>query len=116
RGQIDGYTEFVGRYKAKGLAWIKVNDRAGGREGLQSPIVKFLSDDELENILAASGAESGDILFFGAGSAKVVSDSLGALRDKLGAEHGFVTEGWAPLWVVDFPMFEWDEDEKSWQA
>ncbi len=116
RGQIDGYTEFVGRYKAKGLAWIKVNDRAGGRDGLQSPIVKFLADAELEGILAASGAASGDILFFGAGSAKIVSESLGALRVRLGEEHGFVADGWAPVWIVDFPMFEWDEDEKRWQA
>jgi aspartyl-tRNA synthetase len=116
RGQIDAYTEFVGRYKAKGLAWIKVGDRAGGREGLQSPIVKFLSDAELEKVLAASGAETGDILFFGAGSAKVVSESLGALRVKLGEEHGFVAEGWAPVWIVDFPMFEWDAEEKRWQA
>ena len=116
RGAIDGYTEFVGRYKAKGLAWIKVTDRAGGREGLQSPIVKFLSDEALEGILEASGAESGDILFFGAGAAKVVNESLGALRVRLGEDQGLVREGWAPLWVVDFPMFEWDEDEKRWQA
>lgn len=116
RGQIDGYTEFVGRYRARGLAWIKVADRAAGREGLQSPIVKFLSDAELEKILEASGAVSGDILFFGAGSVKVVSESLGALRIRLGEEHGLVAGGWAPLWVVDFPMFEWDEDEKRWQA
>ncbi|MGH8274587.1 MAG: aspartate--tRNA ligase [Gammaproteobacteria bacterium] len=116
RGQIDGYTEFVGRYRAKGLAWIKVSDRAAGREGLQSPIVKFLSDSELERILDACGAASGDILFFGAGSAKVVSESLGALRVRIGEEHGLVADGWAPVWVVDFPMFEWDEDEKRWQA
>ncbi|MDN5865224.1 MAG: aspartate--tRNA ligase [Gammaproteobacteria bacterium] len=116
RGRIDGYTEFVGRYGAKGLAWIKVNDRAAGREGLKSPIVKFLSDEELEAVLAASSAESGDILFFGAGGFKVVSESLGALRVRLGEEHGFVAEGWAPLWVVDFPMFEWDVQETRWQA
>lgn len=116
RGQIDGYTEFVGRYKAKGLAWIKVTDRAAGREGLQSPIVKFLDDTALERILAASGAETGDILFFGAGSAKVVSESLGALRVRFAEDHGLVGDGWAPVWVVDFPMFEWDEDEKRWQA
>ncbi len=116
RGQIDAYTEFVGRYKAKGLAWIKVNDRAAGREGLQSPIVKFLSDGELENILTASVAASGDILFFGAGAAKVVSESLGALRVKLGEEHALIREGWAPLWIVDFPMFEWGEEENRWQA
>ncbi|MGH8127262.1 MAG: aspartate--tRNA ligase [Gammaproteobacteria bacterium] len=116
RGQIDGYTEFVGRYKAKGLAWIKVTDRAAGREGLQSPIVKFLDDAALEGILVASGAETGDILFFGAGAAKVVSESLGALRVRLAEDHGLVGKNWAPVWIVDFPMFEWDEDEKRWQA
>jgi aspartyl-tRNA synthetase len=116
RGQIDTYTDFVGRYKAKGLAWIKVADREGGRDGLQSPIVKFLSDEELEGILEACGAETGDILFFGAGSAKVVSESLGALRVRLAHDHGLVEDRWAPAWVVDFPMFEWDEDEERWQA
>ena len=116
RGQIDTYTDFVGRYKAKGLAWIKVVDRDGGRDGLQSPIVKFLSDEELEGILTACGAETGDILFFGAGSAKVVSESLGALRVRLGEDQGLIEAGWKPVWVVDFPMFEWDEDENRWQA
>ncbi len=116
RGAIDAYTQFVGRYRAKGLAWIKVTARDAGREGLQSPIVKFLSDEALEGILEACGAETGDILFFGAGSAKVVSESLGALRVRLGEDHGLVREGWAPLWVTDFPMFEWDEQEKRWQA
>ncbi len=116
RGQIDAYTDFVGRYKAKGLAWIKVTDRAGGRDGLQSPIVKFLSDAELAGILEACGAETGDILFFGAGSAKVVSESLGALRVRLAHDQGMVEDRWAPAWVVDFPMFEWDEDEGRWQA
>ncbi|MGA7964568.1 MAG: aspartate--tRNA ligase [Gammaproteobacteria bacterium] len=116
RGQIDAYTDFVGRYKAKGLAWIKVTDRAAGREGLQSPIVKFLDDTALEGILEASGAETGDILFFGAGPAKVVSESLGALRVLLAEDHGLVGAHWAPVWVVDFPMFEWDEEEKRWQA
>ena len=116
RGQIDAYTDFVGRYKAKGLAWIKVTDRAAGREGLQSPIVKFLDDTALEGILEASGAETGDILFFGAGPAKMVSESLGALRVLLAEDHGLVGVHWAPVWVVDFPMFEWDEEEKRWQA
>lgn len=116
RGAIDAYTEFVGRYRAKGLAWIKVGDRAAGRAGLQSPIVKFLSDGELEQILVASGAADGDILFFGAGPAPVVNESLGALRVRLGEDHGLVHSGWAPLWVVDFPMFEWDEEGKRWQA
>ncbi len=116
RGQIDGYTELVARYRAKGLAWIKVTDRAAGREGLQSPIVKFLSDAALEKILDATEAASGDILFFGAGAAGVVNESLGALRVRLAEEQGLVREGWAPLWVVDFPMFEWNADEKRWQA
>ncbi len=116
RGQIDGYTEFVGRYQAKGLAWIKVTDRAAGRDGLQSPIVKFLDDAALEGILAACGAASGDILFFGAGPAKVVSESLGALRVRLAEDHGLIGEHWAPVWVVDFPMFEWDTDAQRWQA
>ncbi len=116
RGQIDAYTEFVARYKAKGLAWIKVTDRAAGREGLQSPIVKFLDDAALEGIIDASGAETGDILFFGAGPAKVVRESLGALRVLRAVDLGMVGTLGARVWVVDFPMFEWDEDEKRWQS
>ena len=109
RKQIDGYTDFVGQYGARGLAWIKVNDRDAGMEGLQSPIVKFI-EDEVEGILERSGAQTGDLLFFGADSATVVSDALGALRVKVGHDLGMVREGWAPLWVVDFPMFEKTKD------
>ena len=114
RSQIDEYTDFVGRYGAKGLAYIKVNERGAGRDGLQSPIVKFLSDEALEGIMTATGAADGDLVFFGAGPAKIVNDSLGALRVRLGQDTGRVAEGWYPLWVVDFPMFEWDSREKRW--
>ncbi|MDT0498874.1 aspartate--tRNA ligase [Algiphilus sp. W345] len=116
RSQIDGYTAFVGNYGARGLAWIKVNDRAKGREGLQSPIVKNLSDAALDGILERTGASSGDILFFGAASFKIVSDALGALRLKLGNDLGLAAGGWRALWVVDWPMFEWDDKEARWQA
>ena len=109
RKQIDGYTDFVGQYGARGLAWIKVNDRDAGLEGLQSPIVKFI-EDEVEGILERSGAQTGDLLFFGADTATVVSDALGALRVKVGHDLDMVREGWAPLWVVDFPMFEKTKD------
>ncbi len=114
RGEIDGYTEFVKIYGARGLAWIKVNETARGREGLQSPIVKNLHDAALTEILARTGAEDGDILFFGADKAKVVNDALGALRSKVGHEKGYVDgRAWAPLWVVDFPMFEFNEDPET---
>jgi aspartyl-tRNA synthetase len=116
RSRIDECTAFVARYGAKGLAYIKVNERARGREGLQSPITKFLSDAALEGILARTGATDNDVIFFGADTAKVVSDALGALRLKIGQEQKLVTEGWQPLWVTDFPMFEWDADEKRWVA
>jgi aspartyl-tRNA synthetase len=117
RKEIDDYTEFVKIYGAKGLAYIKVNDLAKpGEEGLQSPIVKFLSADVLKGILERTGAQNGDLLFFGADKAKVVNDALGALRQKLGHEKGYAESGWRPLWVVDFPMFEWDEEEKRWVA
>ena len=121
RGEIDGYTEFVKIYGAKGLAWIKVNDVAKGREGLQSPIVKNLHDAAIAEILGRSGAQSGDILFFGADRAKVVNDSIGALRLKIGLsdfgrQGGLFEDRWAPLWVVDFPMFEWDEEQLRWSA
>ena len=106
RKEIDNYTDYVGRYGAKGLAWIKVNDVDGGREGLQSPIVKFLPDDVLTAIIEKTGTQSGDILFFGAGDANTVNESIGALRVKLGMDNGLVEEGWRPLWVVNFPMFE----------
>jgi aspartyl-tRNA synthetase len=116
RSQIDDYTAFVGRYGAKGLAYIKVNDPKKGKEGLQSPILKHLSDAAVAGILERTGARKGDLIFFGADSAKVVNDALGALRLKVGHDLKLVEEGWRPLWVVDFPMFEWDADEKRWAA
>ena len=121
RGEIDGYTEFVKIYGAKGLAWIKVNDVSKGREGLQSPIVKNLHDQAIADILARTGAQDGDLLFFGADKAKVVNDAIGALRLKVGHSEfgkktGLFEDRWAPLWVVDFPMFEHDEDENRWNA
>ena len=106
RKEIDNYTDYVGRYGAKGLAWIKVNDVDAGREGLQSPIVKFLPDEVLADIIEKTGTQSGDILFFGAGDADTVNESIGALRVKLGMDNGLVDDGWRPLWVVNFPMFE----------
>ncbi|HRD49386.1 MAG TPA: aspartate--tRNA ligase [Candidatus Contendobacter sp.] len=116
RREIDGYTEFVGRYGAKGLAYIKVNNVSSGRDGLQAPIVKFLNDEVLAKILTRTGAENGDLIFFGADSAKVVNDALGALRIRLGHDLGLVHGEWAPLWVVNFPMFEWDGKEQRWNA
>jgi len=110
RKQIDEYTEYVGRYGARGLAWIKVNDAAAGLEGLQSPITKFLDDTAWQGIAAATGVETGDILFFGAGEWLTVSTFMGALLVKVGHDRGLVEEGWQPLWVNEFPMFEWDED------
>jgi aspartyl-tRNA synthetase len=121
RGDIDGYTEFVRIYGAKGLAWIKVNEAAKGRDGLQSPIVKNLHDASIAAILERTGAQDGDIIFFAADSAKVVNDSLGALRLKIGHSefgkaNGLVEPGWKPLWVIDFPMFEYDEEEARYVA
>ena len=116
RSQIDDCTAFVARYGARGLAYIKVNERARGREGLQSPIIKFLNDAALAGILERTGAADNDLIFFGADTAKVVNDSLGALRLKIGQDLKLVQPGWRPLWVVDFPMFEWDADEKRWVA
>ena len=121
RGEIDGYTEFVKIYGAKGLAWIKVNDVSKGRDGLQSPIVKNLHDQSIADILSRTGAQSGDLLFFGADRAKVVNDAIGALRLKVGhsdfgKKSGLFEDRWAPLWVVDFPMFEYDEENKRWSA
>ena len=106
RKNIDGYTEFVSKYGAKGLAWIKVNDLSAGIEGLQSPIVKFLSEDVAKAIVERAGSKDGDLLFFGSDSYKVVTDALGALRLQVGEDLGLVEDKWAPLWVVDFPMFE----------
>jgi aspartyl-tRNA synthetase len=116
RSAIDECTAFVARYGAKGLAYIKVNERARGREGLQSPIIKFLSDAALEGILARTGAGDNDVIFFGADRASVVNDALGALRLKLGHDLKMVEGGWRPLWVFDFPMFEWDAEAKRWVA
>ncbi|MBB3194430.1 aspartate--tRNA ligase [Roseateles terrae] len=121
RGEIDSYTEFVKIYGAKGLAWIKVNEVAKGREGLQSPIVKNLHDKAVADILARTGAQDGDLIFFGADKAKVVNDAIGALRLKVGHSEfgktsGLFEDRWAPLWVVDFPMFEQDEENNRWAA
>ena len=110
RKEIDDYTDYVGRYGARGLAWIKVNDVDAGREGLQSPIVKFLPDEVLTAIIDKTGTQSGDILFFGAGDARTVNESIGALRVKLGHDRGMVADEWRPLFIVDFPMFEDDGD------
>ena len=116
RKEIDDYTAFVARYGAKGLAYIKVNDQTKGREGLQSPILKFLSDAAVKGILERTRAQTGDLIFFGSDTAKVVNDSLGALRLKVGQDLGLVEAGWRLLWVIDFPMFEWDEEQKRWSA
>jgi len=116
RKDIDGYTEFVGRYGARGLAYIKVNKVAEGREGLQSPILKFLPDETVQGIVDRLELADGDIVFFGADKRTVVCDALGALRDKLGADRGLIEGAWRPLWVVDFPLFEWDTSEKRWSA
>ncbi len=116
RKQIDDYTAYVGGYGAKGLAYIKVNDVAAGRDGLQSPILKHLPDDAVTGIVERTGAETGDVIFFGADKACVVNDALGALRVKLGEDRGLVGDDWAPLWVVDFPMFEKDAQTKRWTA
>jgi len=118
RKQIDDYTKYVGIYGAKGLAYIKVNELAKGREGLQSPILKFLPDDTIDGIMQRVGAEDGDLVFFGADKANIVSEALGALRVKLGHDRGLIDAGWKPLWVVDFPMFERDASAKDgrWTA
>lgn len=115
RKEIDDYTAMVAQFGAKGLAYIKVNDRAAGVSGLQSPILKFLPENVVEEILQRVKAETGDIVFFGADKAKVVNESLGALRIKLGQDKNLYQGEWKPLWVVDFPMFEWDEKEHRWQ-
>jgi aspartyl-tRNA synthetase len=117
RKEIDDFTAFVAIYGAKGLAYIKVNDASKpNEEGLQSPIVKFMSADALKTILERTGAKDGDVIFFGADRAKIVNDALGALRTKIGHEKGLAAGGWQPLWVVDFPMFEYDDEEKRWAA
>ena len=121
RSEIDDYTQFVAIYGARGLAWIKVNEVAKGRDGLQSPIVKNLHDNAIAEILKRTGAKDGDIIFFGADKAKVVNDAIGALRLKIGhsdwaKQKGLMESSWQPMWVVDFPMFEYDEDNARWVA
>jgi len=116
RKEIDDYTNFVAIYGAKGLAYIKVNALENGLEGLQSPILKFLPEAAIRVILERAGAKDGDLIFFGADKAQVVNEALGALRAKVGHDHGFAEPGWKPLWVIDFPMFERDEEENRWKA
>ena len=116
RKEIDDLTAYVARFGAKGLAYIKVNDLDAGLNGLQSPILKFLPDDVVTAILERTAAKTGDVIFFGADKARVVNDALGALRVKIGEDRGLVKEGWAPLWIVDFPMFEKDQQTKRWTA
>jgi aspartyl-tRNA synthetase len=116
RKDIDGYTQYVSQYGARGLAYIKVNDVAAGREGLQSPILKFLPDDVVAAIVSRTAIENGDLVFFGADKTKVVNESLGALRVKLGIERGLLQGDWEPVWVVDFPMFERDTKTNRWMA
>ncbi|HEY5613583.1 MAG TPA: aspartate--tRNA ligase, partial [Lysobacter sp.] len=116
RKQIDDYAAHAARYGAKGLAWMKVEDPAKGRDGINSPIAKFLDDATLAAILAATGVQGGDLLLFGAANYKTASDFMGALRLKLGKDLGLVQKGWAPLWVTDFPMFEWDDEAQRYVA
>jgi aspartyl-tRNA synthetase len=121
RSEIDGYTDFVKIYGAKGLAWIKVVELSKGKEGLQSPIVKNLHDAAIKSILERTGAKDGDLIFFGADKEKIVNDSIGALRIKIGhselaKKNGLFEDRWAPLWVVDFPMFEFDEEAQRYSA
>jgi aspartyl-tRNA synthetase len=116
RKEIDGLAEYVAKYGARGLAWIKVEDLAKGREGVSSPVAKFLDDAALGAVLKATGAQSGDIVFVGAGKWKVVTDFMGALRLKAGKDRGLVGDGWKPLWVTDFPMFEYDEEAQRYVA
>jgi len=116
RKEIDGLAEYAARYGAKGLAWLKVEDLAKGRDGINSPVAKFLDDAALDGVLQATAAQSGDIVFFGAGAWKTVSDFMGALRLKLGKDRGLVKDGWKPLWVTDFPMFEYDAEAQRFVA
>jgi aspartyl-tRNA synthetase len=116
RKEIDQLTEYVAKYGAKGLAWIKVEDLVKGREGVNSPVVKFLDDPALDAVLKATGAQTGDMVFIGAGKWKAVTDFMGALRLKVGKDRGLVENSWKPLWVTDFPMFEYDEEEKRFVA
>ena len=114
RKEIDEYTAFVGRYGARGLAYIKVNDAGAGRDGLQSPILKFLPDEAVAGIMSRTGSQTGDLIFFGADKARVVNDALGALRDRVATDLDLLDGQWRPVWVVDFPMFDWDADAKRW--
>ena len=116
RKDIDGLAEYAARYGAKGLAWLKVDDLAKGRDGITSPVAKFLDDAALESVLKATAAQSGDIVFFGAGKWKTVTDFMGALRLKVGKDRGLVEDGWKPLWVTDFPMFEYDDEAQRFVA
>jgi aspartyl-tRNA synthetase len=116
RKEIDGLTEYVAKYGAKGLAWLRIDDLAKGREGINSPVAKFLDDAALEAILKATSAQTGDMLFFGAGTWKAVTDFMGALRLKVGKDRGLLVQGWKPLWVTDFPMFEYDDEAKRFVA
>ena len=116
RSVVDEYGNFVAKYGAKGLAYIKINDVSAGRDGLQSPIVKFLSDDAAAAILARTEARNGDLLFFGAGARGLVNDYMGALRDQLARDQNLIEGDWAPLWMEDFPMFGWNANEKRWDA
>jgi len=116
RKEIDDYTTYVGQFGAKGLAYIKVNDTASDREGLQSPILKFLPDDVVKNIIERTKTMNGDLIFFGADKANVVNDALGSLRNKLGHDLNLLKDKWAPVWIIDFPMFEYNKEEKRWES
>jgi aspartyl-tRNA synthetase len=116
RKDIEDLTKFVGIYGAKGLAYIKVNDRDGGIDGLQSPIVKFAPAEVWEKVLAKTGAQTGDLIFFGADKASIVNEAMGALRVKLGHDLNMLEGEWKPVWVIDFPMFEWDDKNQRWAA
>src|SRR5258706_12094957 len=116
RSQVDGYGEYMKTLGAKGLAWIKVNERAKGAAGLQSPIVKNLHEKSIAEILRRTDARDGDLVVFGAGESGVVNESMGALRQKLGHDLKLAEKGWRPLWVVDFPMFERDAETAQWKA
>jgi len=116
RKEIDDLTRFVSIYGAKGLAYIKINDRLASKEGMQSPILKFLPEDVVTELLDRIDAHSGDLVFFGADKATIVNEAMGALRVRLGVECGLIEEGWKPVWIVDFPMFEWDEQGQRWNA
>ena len=116
RKEIDDYTTYVSQFGAKGLAYIKVNDTASDREGLQSPILKFLPDDVVKNIIERTKTMNGDLIFFGADKAKIVNDALGSLRNKLGHDLNLLKDKWAPVWIIDFPMFEYNKEEKRWES